>query len=141
MTSFLLIVSFLLHIVAFIAIYQLYKQTQLPKKEKVSQEMIELFDMYLVEIKEENKRLENTLLEREHDKSARMSEKAAKEKEGDDSYVPPESNDNVKFQTSLQAKVLQMHDQGMSNDEIARNLHSGKTEVDLIVKLHAKNEY
>lgn len=90
MTSFLLIVSFLLHIVAFIAIYQLYKQTQLPKKEKVSQEMIELFDMYLAEIKKENKRLENTLLEREHNKSTRISEKAAKEKEGDDSYVPPE---------------------------------------------------
>lgn len=130
MTSFLLIISFLLHIVAFVAIFQLYKQAQIPKKESASQDMIELFDMYLAEVKEENNRLEKTL----QDKDEKVMEKEAQH-----SYTLPEVDDNVEFETSLQAKILQMHTQGMSNEEIARKLNSGKTEVDLIVKLHAKN--
>lgn len=145
MISFLLIISFLLHIVAFIAIYQLYKQTQLPKQESTSEDMIELFDMYLAEIKEENKHLEKVLSDKEQTKPTKQNyktpllhENLEQEKETH-SYTLPEVEDDVRFETSLQAKILQMHDQGMSNEEIARKLNSGKTEVDLIVKLHAKN--
>lgn len=145
MTSFLLIISFLLHIAAFVAIYQLYKQTQLPKQESTSQDMIELFDMYLAEIKEENKHLEKVLLDKEQNKptekgypTPHFNERLEQKKETH-SYTLPEIEDDVQFETSLQAKILQLHDQGMSNEEIARKLNSGKTEVDLIVKLHAKN--
>lgn len=138
MTSFLLIISFLLHIVAFIAIYQLYKQAQLPKKESTSSDMIELFDMYLAEVREENKRLEKTLLEKELNEPAGEINEVTTEKKVDEPYTLPKIDDNVRFETSLQAKILQLHDQGMSNEDIARKLGNGKTEVDLIVKLHAK---
>ncbi|WP_404452648.1 hypothetical protein LG329_00685 [Virgibacillus necropolis] len=147
MTSFLLIISFLLHIVAFIAIYQLYKQAQLPKQESTSQDMMELFELYLSEIKEENKRLEETLLDRreynpkgETNPIPQFKEKPEHQEHiADDTYTAPEVDDDVQYETSLQAKVLQLHDQGLASGEIARKLNKGKTEVDLIVKLHAKN--
>lgn len=139
MTSFLLIISFLLHIVAFVAIYQLYKQTQRPKEENASKDIMELFDMYLTEVKEENKRLEKTLLDIEQYKSAEKINKKTETKEVDHTYTLPDVGDDIHFETSLQAKVLQMYDQGMSNPEIARELNCGNTEVDLIVKLHAKD--
>ena len=135
MTSFLLIISFLLHIIAFIAIYQLYKQVQTPNKQGASQETIELLDMYLVEVKEENKRLEKTLLAKEQ----YQSNENPMEKEVANTYTLPEVDDDIQFETSQQAEILQMHDQGMSNAEIARKLNCGKTEVELIIKLHAKN--
>lgn len=147
MTSFLLIISFLLHIVAFIAIFQLYKQAQISKQDSSSSEMMELFEVYLAEIKEENKRLEETLLDKKEyiptddtfTATPQVNEKPW-QKESSDGYKVPEVDDQVQFETSLQANILQLYNQGMSNEDIARKLSCGKTEVDLIVKLHAKNE-
>ncbi|ASN05706.1 DUF6115 domain-containing protein [Virgibacillus necropolis] len=143
MTSFLLIISFLLHMVTFTAIYQLYKQTKLPNQNSSSQEIMELFEVYLAEIKEENNRLEQTLLDKEHKPDDEVCPvphmKEEVNPEGvDDTYTTPKVDDDVHYKTSLHAKILQMHDQGMPNEEIARKLNSGKTEVDLIIKIHAK---
>ncbi|MFZ3576633.1 DUF6115 domain-containing protein [Virgibacillus sp. DJP39] len=144
MVSFLLIISFLLHIVTFLALYQLYKQVQLPKQEIPSKDMMDLFETYLEDIKLENRRLEETLTDKpqekqnvETDKDLETTKRVVKNAD-EKVYSTPEVGDDVLYETSTHAKVLQMHDQGMSIEEIARKTNSGKTEVDLIVKLHTK---
>lgn len=143
MTSFLLIISFILHIASFTAIYQLHKQVQRSRQTDNSQEMVELFDIYLAEIKDENKRLEETLANQEKQNDSNEFSTSA-ESFNEELYVEEELYksplvvDDVKFETSSQAKILQLHDQGVESEEIARSLNAGKTEVDLIIKLHAK---
>ncbi|WP_430785885.1 DUF6115 domain-containing protein [Virgibacillus flavescens] len=146
MTSFLLIISFILHIALFTAIYQLHKQIQRSQQTDNSREMMELFDIYLAEIKDENKRLEETLVSKEiqkdTDEFSAASESAVsfngEANAEEETYTSPRVDDDVRFETSSQAKILQLHHQGLQSEEIARNLNTGKTEVDLIIKLHAK---
>lgn len=42
------------------------------------------------------------------------------------------------YQPSLQSSVFQLYDQGYSTEQIAKQLDCGKTEVDLMLKIHPK---
>lgn len=152
MTSFLLLASFLLHMVTLTIIYQLVKQIKaLRQNNHMGTE--ELMEMYLQEIKEENRMLEANLddTNNKHISGQNQKEKTAikqnKETQTpnmltDDAFIPspldPETGLGDTFETSQQSRILQLHDQGLSIEEIASQLHCGRTEVDLVIKLHPK---
>src|SRR5690554_4449456 len=60
MVSFVLIISFLLHIITFAAIYQLLKQIQTIKQEN-AEDIQGVLDTYLQEIRNENIRLQRAV--------------------------------------------------------------------------------
>lgn len=149
MVSFLLIISFLLHILSLFAIYQLFKQQQSGGKESDSQEVMEVLEIYLGEVKEENNRLQS-LLEKQKQQLDGLNE----ESEGVSNQVfkentktePAFSNlDNLiedipeyQVDASLESRVLQLHSKGKTIEEIAKTLDCGKTEAELIIKLYQK---
>ncbi|SDQ60036.1 DUF6115 domain-containing protein [Virgibacillus salinus] len=139
MTSMLLIISFLLHLVALVAIFQLFKQLQLLKKDS-SQDIMELLETYLEEIKEENRFLEEEIGKTNSETVAPSSiEFEAEQKEEKvPEYIPESAKVVDDSETSMQAKILQLYDQGLKVEDIARRLNCGKTEAELIIKLHGK---
>ncbi|MBP1949152.1 DUF6115 domain-containing protein [Virgibacillus litoralis] len=139
MTSMLLIISFLLHLVALVAIFQLFKQLQLLKKDS-SQDIMELLETYLEEIKEENRFLEEEIGKPNYEPPASSTEgfEVEQKKEIVSEYIPESAKVVDDSETSLQAKILQLHDQGLKAENIARRLNCGKTEAELIIKLHGK---
>ncbi|SEQ57468.1 hypothetical protein SAMN05216232_2737 [Virgibacillus subterraneus] len=139
MTSMLLIISFLLHLVALVAIFQLFKQLQLLKKDS-SQDIMELLETYLEEIKEENRFLEEEIGKTNSETVAPSSiEFEAEQKEENvPEYIPESAKVVDDSETSMQAKILQLYDQGLKVEDIARRLNCGKTEAELIIKLHGK---
>lgn len=144
MITFIFTISFILHIIAIFAIYHLFKQIQ-QLKQKNTNDMEELFESYLQEIKDENRRLEAELettptFEQRHN-TASASDTLEKdlsngETEIDETYVLPESEAKDSVEASLQAKILQLHHQGLSITEIAQKLNCGKAEATMIIKLH-----
>lgn len=139
MTSMLLLISFLLHLIALAAIFQLFKQVQQLKKNN-SQDIMELLETYLEEIKEENRLLEKEVNNQTPPKNSVPPETddINKQNNGKDDYIPQVYNVMDDSETSLQARILQLHGQGQTVDKIARNLNCGKTEAELIIKLHGK---
>lgn len=144
MVSFLIIISFLLHFITFTAIYMLFQQLKNAKKQDMN-EIMELFDTYLQEVKDENNRLQQVL--RDHNqRSDNMYQQVKPTKQPEiemDEFeqlqaipIPDAVGDTVT--ASLESRVLQMHNQGLPIDEIARNLNCGKTEVEIIIKLREK---
>ncbi|WP_121522926.1 DUF6115 domain-containing protein [Oceanobacillus piezotolerans] len=143
MTSFLLIISFLLHIIALYAIVQLYWKVKALNQPNTA-EVTELFETYLQEIKEENDRL-HELLESHQvnhiNTSTQKKEKMGEKRINSPIPEPPpiENKENSdSLEASLEAKVLQLHQQGLSITDIAKRLHCGETEAALIIKLHKK---
>ncbi|HLR07954.1 MAG TPA: hypothetical protein VK136_01660 [Bacillota bacterium] len=142
MTGLLLTVSFLLHIVTLGAIFLLYLKCQQTYKSSDVQQIAELLDLYLEEIKAENRVLKQNLadddrqlkqasqtLEEENDRTAQVE---------DEGETMPTENMSDSTETSLQAKILHLHSQGYSSEAIAKKLNCGKTEASLIIKLHAQ---
>lgn len=152
MISFLLTISFLLHIVSLTAIYAMYKQLTAPKTDD-TKDVIQLMEAYLEEIKLENERLQEELSQsmnhpqpapnRPNIKVANPQISNTKEQsnaqETDEPPVLPIDIDiQDDMEVSLQSQILKLHHEGLSHDEIARKLGCGKTEVDLILKFHEK---
>lgn len=143
MTFFLLTISFLLHAISLYLIYHLYVTNKKNVKEKQNQaEIIQIFDTYLKEIKEENKRLISFHEKRQHENNT-TNEKQTKHKkehklqdkmENRLTDLIDKSNDSI--ETSLYAKVLQLHQKGLAVDDIAKQLDCGKTEAELIIKFY-----
>lgn len=154
-TAFLLLVSFLLHIVTITAIYQLVKQIKGLKQNNTA-DIAELMEVYLQEIKEENRMLETKLgntngtgepnqkQDKKMDVKQTAEDQAPEKQPTDNTLAPlpltPEAEAGDSFETSSQARILQLHDQGLSNEKIASQLHCGKTEVELVIKMHAKTD-
>ncbi|GIO26179.1 DUF6115 domain-containing protein [Ornithinibacillus bavariensis] len=141
MTSFLLIISFLLHIISITAIYALSKQLRVEKKNDTT-EIVALMESYLEEIKEENKMLQDRLAERDNNDSSRkhttVMQTTLRNEDVKEvlpfSSIEDEPLDQV--EVSLQSKILKLHKEGLSPEDIARELSCGKTEVELIIKFH-----
>ncbi|MFD1850356.1 DUF6115 domain-containing protein [Oceanobacillus bengalensis] len=139
MTSFLFIVSFLLHIIAIYIIIQLYWQIQ-SLKNTDSSEINDLLKSYVQEIKDENKRLQNTLNEKASNKEVSLPDSAGTKLDVTiEEEVPvPFKEDVVQdyVEASLESKVLGLYHQGLSVTEIAKKLDCGKTEAELIINLN-----
>lgn len=149
MVSFLLIISFLLHILSLFAIFQLFKQQQSASKESDSQEVMEVLEIYLGEIKEENNRLQS-LLEKQKQQLDGLNEESETDskqvfKENTKTELTYSNLDNLiedipeyQVDASLESRVLQLHSKGKTIEEIAKTLNCGKTEAELIIKLYQK---
>ncbi|HLR41070.1 MAG TPA: hypothetical protein VK091_05295 [Virgibacillus sp.] len=149
MTTLLLMISFLLHLLALVAIHQLFKQIQTYKQAKTAEnteDITDLLETYLEEIKDENNRLQMELTK------SRASSKPDKNNGTTSSLEKIEQTpiDSIygeapcfdtddSIETSLQAKVLQLSHQGYDAEAIAEKLNCGKTEAALIIKLQEKN--
>lgn len=148
MTSLLLIFSFLIHIILLLGMYSLYKEVQsLKKLNSNANEIADVFESYLKEIKIENERLLRENI-------TRSSGDTRTRKHGDTKVKPITGNvyepsiegptllnkikHEDKLNTTLESQVLQLTSHGYSSQEIAEKLNCGKTEAELIIKLHAK---
>ncbi|WP_099158124.1 DUF6115 domain-containing protein [Virgibacillus ndiopensis] len=151
MTAFIFLISFLLHIIALAAIAQLLKQIKQLKQRTHSEDVIELLEAYLQEIKEENRILEEKLHNNSLQKKRQTVDEVAQEKSVDHQKNPKTDDSEKDYkvldieaddtsETSLQARILQLHAQGLSTETIAKELNCGKTETELIIKLHNKND-
>jgi hypothetical protein len=154
MTSFLFIISFLLHIVSIVAIYALYKQLTLSNSSRDNSgdqgEIMELMETYLEEIKQENRNLQQQITNRTNVSSGiKPREKVNLDqvvknpvKESEEDYQVPIQEDIVQddLEVSLQSRILKLHREGKTIEEIARELNCGKTEVELILKFQEKNK-
>ncbi|MGX4669258.1 DUF6115 domain-containing protein [Cerasibacillus sp. JNUCC 74] len=139
MTSFLLLISFLLHIISFSAIYQLFKQVKQHHQSNTTDSNIgALFESYLAEFKEENNRLQQALKQTNHAQLEPDSEENMEEIASTIVENVPMVDDSKedKVVTSLKANILQLYSKGLSPGEIAKQLNCGKTEAELIIKLH-----
>lgn len=149
MTSLLFMLSFLIHIILILGLYSLYKELKILKNEHASaNEIIDVFEAYLAEIKLENERLENKVSLHSFSQDAKVNpiQKEKKKSTGkkmtkqmtENNFIPNGSGVEDELETTLESKVLQLASQGYSSDTIAEKLNCGKTEAELIVKLHKK---
>lgn len=138
----------MLHIISLYAIFQLFQLLKKQDPQQDADEIASLFESYLQEIRTENERLKERLLEQKPEHSTteknRNNEVIDEREIGQVAYEASELTlpgmdiqDHV--EASLESQVLKLHDQGFSSEQIARKLDRGKTEVELIVKLYKKN--
>jgi len=59
-----------------------------------------------------------------------------KEMQPIEDFQPAAFQDEV--ETSLEAQILQLHTNGETIDDIAKKLNCGKTEAEIIIKMHQK---
>lgn len=148
MTSFLFIISFLLHIITITAIIAINKQL-VTNKSSNTQEIVSLMESYLEEIKNENKLLEEEL-SRAGDKTitkpgpSSLKENSNSILDQEDVNVSIDLTDTGEavrdeIEVSTSSRILKLYKEGNSVEEIARKLGCGKTEVELIIKFHEKS--
>lgn len=158
MVSLLLIISFLLHIVLLIAIYFLYQQiVQLRTNKNEEIESLEsLLQNFLLEIREENELLQKKLqketkddininnidnIEKSNEKFLDKRIKTIKNRENIYQINTPQKaalEKEDKIETSFEAQVFQLANEGLEIEEIAKKLNRGKTEIELLMKLQKK---
>lgn len=145
-------ISICLHVIAFLLIFYLLKQVRTLQTHEVN-DIQQLFEKYLKEIKKENDRLQNELLTLSSEKHKQSLVAKRKHAPHQTAHVAnlnkrsqgtslTEKTDHISdtYEPSLQAKILQLYHQGHSEEDIAKTLNCGKTEVELIVKFHQPNE-
>ncbi|CEI84275.1 swarming motility protein SwrB [Oceanobacillus oncorhynchi subsp. incaldanensis] len=153
MSTLLWMISFLLHGISILAIYLLLKNRQNANGNKQAENVLK---ETLEEIRKENRMLQRLLEEdKQPDKSPVKHDSikkyppfppAEKKKEGAamteketqpiEDFQPAAYQDEV--ETSLEAKILQLHTNGETIDDIAKKLNCGKTEAEIIIKMHQK---
>ncbi|HHW38907.1 MAG TPA: coupling factor for flagellin transcription and translation [Bacillales bacterium] len=151
MYPLLLVISFILHLFAFFWIFllsmRLKRTNDIEKRQaEIQNEIEDLFQSYLFEMKEENEKLLNLI-----DKSKapvnktrkkvtqqlyQTQENQTQEKPKQKEYTPPMPAAPDRFEQSLNSKVILLHEQGLKVEEIARKLNKGKTEIELILKFN-----
>jgi|SRR5690625_2394327 len=146
MTSLMLFISFIIHGILLAIIYYLFKQVMELKKND-TKEISQLLEKYLNDIKQENIHLKDMLAsknsqQKQHYKKVthmHSSKDLQQTKDNDEldenRDIHIHSNNDV-IETSLQAQILQLYNQGLTVDHIAKELNCGKTEAELIIKLY-----
>lgn len=139
MLSIILFFSFLLHIVAFWMIYSLHNKLKRNHSTDL-EEISELLELYLDELKEENKQLMDEL----NNNTSFSAQEKESEVIKNELNNHPVQNDELPLEkvdlmeTSLEAEVLHLYQKMYTPNDIARKLNCGKTEVELIIKFHKK---
>jgi rRNA maturation endonuclease Nob1 len=145
MTSFLFIISFLLHIITITAIIAIYKQL-VTNKSSNTQEIVSLMESYLEEIKNENKLLQEelsrtgnrTITKPDPSRDKDMTNSISDKEDVIDNIHLIDTGEAVRdeLEVSLSSRILKLYGEGSSVEDIARKLGCGKTEVELIIKFH-----
>ena len=135
MTGLLWMFSFIMHIVLLFIVYKLFQQLQVLKQSN-NQEMKDLLDTFLKEMKEENQQLQRQVNEIQSQSDTSTVSGGMKEEPTDHplSSEPPVEEKYDDFSPSIQGQVYQLYDQGLSIEDIAKRLDRGKTEVELMIK-------
>lgn len=140
------------HLVLFGFMFYLYYQLQSLKKAN-NEDITQLMGTYLDEIKYENERLQLQLKASPHNQEKQAKNSSIQ-------FPPPptqqvthhEQEETVgkwtehieredKAETpSIESQVLQLHEQGLSTEDIAKQLGCGKTEVALIINFHTERK-
>lgn len=152
MNSLLLFISFIIHIITITAIFLLYQQLQTIKGHR-EQQVESMLEQFIDEVREENERLRRTLTnERKLDTFEISTETktykknhptlAIKERVNEDEsaqYINKQltqiKDRKDQVETSLESQILQLHEEGLSHEEIAKKVNRGKTEVELFLKM------
>ncbi|WP_156911662.1 helix-turn-helix transcriptional regulator [Salibacterium aidingense] len=158
----LLVLSLALHGFTFFLFILVYQQLQGVKEERrqlygMKEDMEELLSGYTEEMKRENQELKMYFNQQESsreyhfdaqgtavNKNTRENEKQKEEEPAffppfsaeENEFPPPETKGKEQLESSDQAKVLSLASQGLSRDEIAKELNIGKGEVDLFLKFY-----
>lgn len=150
MTSFLLLLSFLIHLILFISLYHLYERIKRDKDEQAEQ-IKEMLANFMNDIRHENNKLEQKIHEsklKQHinneytpptPKDLKDEQQSKGEIESTTPYAKPKRQQKQVedvIETTLEGQVLQLAHEGKSIDEIAKQLNRGKTEVELLIKLN-----
>lgn len=157
MIAALLLISFSIHVVLSIVVWKLVKEINVMKNNQ-PENITDVFEGYLKEIKEENRKLKNLSIANKSNQDG-MEEQTKtvindKQRTVVSSNIEPSKNpemtqvneqmgtqsDEHDISLSFEAKVLHLYSQGLTIEEIAKKLNSGKTEITLIVKFHDKNK-
>ncbi|WP_143030734.1 DUF6115 domain-containing protein [Thalassobacillus cyri] len=128
------------------------------RQKQVAEDIEQMFTAYLLEIKEENERLQQMLdmegktephFSPSHPGRNRVSgeENPVRtrgqqnfEKQSKPVYQPlMPGNEQVNYEPSISTQVFALEDQGYAVEEIARKLNRGKTEIALILKFNQQN--
>ncbi|MDG5788162.1 hypothetical protein QA612_11750 [Evansella sp. AB-P1] len=161
---YVLIISFILHLISFlfmIILFQRQEKQQIVDQKKILNEMEDMLVAYTAEMKENNERIANIVLKRSkeftvsraknHENKDKIQEKdfadesiiiekasIRMEDEDDEyeAYSPPVPEDDSKATTSANAKILSLHQEGYSVQEIAQQLNMGAGEVELFLKFY-----
>lgn len=163
MDTFLVIFSLMLHGITFMFLIYIYRQTQVSSADerqlqKTIREMEDLFQSYLLELKDENEKLIKLLNDKKQknkrsfeeinnisaetsiqEKSEKHPHERTEENKDESRYDPEKliTENPVQYeQPSYQSMALQLYHQGYSIEEIAQKLNKGKTEIELIVKFY-----
>lgn len=142
MTSYLLTISIVLHFITFLILILLVKKmrstldyTQLEQQKR---EIEDLLAFYSVELKEENERFLEQLLkanESEHFEEL-LNEDIEDENDQQTVKVKRKNVTEKTYEPSLEAQVLQLHEQGYDAKEIAKMLNKGHGEIELLLKFN-----
>lgn len=128
----------MLNIVCLYLIFNLYKEFQKQingHDSKTSEEVEELLELFSEEMKIENERLHEMIL--------KFSQKNHQQKDLDESTIiePDETGTDLKESEDKQFsnetnEVLTLAQKGYNAEEIAKMLHRGKGEVELLLKFY-----
>ncbi|AFZ90716.1 MULTISPECIES: DUF6115 domain-containing protein [Bacillus] len=150
MSTLLWLLSFLLHGVLLYAVIILYtrfsalKETERQQK-KILEETENTLAAFLLELKEENERLEDAKSRQAPD--AEDAEPLAEPKEEPDipdhmekliSATERAESDENNGAHSFEERVSELYEQGLTPAEIAKRMQSGKTEIELFLKFRGK---
>ncbi|WP_458413876.1 coupling factor for flagellin transcription and translation [Schinkia sp. CFF1] len=164
MYPLLLTISFILHLFAFFWIFLLSLRLKAAnenetKESEIQKEIEDMFQAYLLEMKEENEKLMNMLEKSTKDKISEVTEvKQAISKHDEDKptqtisayaapvgfrskpkdYVPPLPMGEERIEQSLASQVLFLREKGLKPDEIAQKLNKGKAEIELLLKFNSQ---
>jgi hypothetical protein len=161
MTTFLFVISFALHILAFFLIILLYLKLSKVKEvetrqSRVMKDMENAVAAYLLELREENEKFIQKLstlltsIEKDQNEIPKHNESelppylpkieniqdqiditSSNEK---NNHPEREQDSNMEEMSLMMQQALQLHKQGKSIEEIARILEKGKTEIELLLK-------
>ncbi|MCS3383423.1 Swarming motility protein SwrB [Bacillus velezensis] len=150
MSTLLWLLSFVLHGVLLYAVIILYtrfsalKETERQQK-KILEETENTLAAFLLELKEENERLEDAKSRQAPDAEAAAPRPEPKEEPDIPDHMEKlisateraESDEN-RGAHSFEERVSELYEQGLTPAEIAKRMQSGKTEIELFLKFRGK---
>lgn len=152
MISFLLIISFLLHLITLAAVFQLLKKVQELENSANSTEVTAVLERSLEEIKSENDRLQALMANHKPTSGGPENKQEESQQPKGETKTPAQQRESIKMdadvdrllantpgdelEASLESRVMQLHAKGLTNEEIAKALGCGKTEAELIIRLY-----
>ncbi|OMP68629.1 DUF6115 domain-containing protein [Domibacillus epiphyticus] len=151
MTTFLMTISLLLHAVSLLAFILLFQRQNIMKKtEKKMQQMAaeteEMMTAFLMDLKEENEQLITQLSKTQYKRNETMPEPDEEKvnavqlppvvprKTAAKAYAGIKKEPKQPSEQSTIEKMMELKKQGLSDEDIARKLQIGVTEVQLGLK-------